>query len=329
MDLAEQQSALPLLIYLDQLEQLMLPGRDAAAGSAAPGEPGGADAQAHPRAAAGAVDARGLPGRFRDRARGRRALLEKTFRLSGLTVGEMAKVSCQIAAKGEPPQEWKEDELLALMLQVREPGQEPTQNAEVQAAFAQIVCRELWDKRLRKQNIGVAQAESMLHDYLERTLQGRLKEPKPARQLLEDHFISSDGSRTLLMEQQAREALAGLTPEQARRILDSLSAAAVLHWEEHGGSRYYELGHDWLARKVVDWKRANEAPGPPQTELDPGGRPGVRDGQPVAGMASSSGAWASGTRRSRPSAKPRPPASRPRTPSRTPRPPGSGRESMR
>ncbi|NPC69682.1 hypothetical protein HPP05_07970 [Corallococcus exiguus] len=255
LELASQRSDRPVLIYLDQLEQLFLPGRDVEATGALLK---GLDSLAR-------KPVRGLQlvlamredylGRFRDRVRGRRELLEQGFRLGPLTVGEMVRVSCRLATeKGLPSQPWSEQEVRALMRQVRMAGQgEQDDDAEVQAAFAQIVCRALWDERARGQAVEPVAAEPMVHRYLEATLDALGSDKKrAARRLLEQHLIASDGSRTLLTEQEAR---AELPPEHADEVLTHLEAAAVLHAEQHQGSRYFELGHDWLARKVFDLKQ--------------------------------------------------------------------------
>ncbi len=258
VDLAMQQSSRPVLIYLDQLEQLFLPERDAQ----------------HVEALLDGLDAlarkpiRGLQlvlslredylGRFRERARGHRELLEQGFRLGPLTVGEMAKVACQIAGQGAPSQRWSEDSLRELMLQVRVAGQGATEHAEVQAAFAQIVCRALWEEPQRMKAVGPVLAEPLLHRYLEATLEGLGPRKEHARRLLLEHLIDRDGRRMLLMEPTARKALSGLSDVEASEVLRHLEDAAVLHAEAHQGSRYFELGHDWLARKVFEFRQERE-----------------------------------------------------------------------
>ena len=68
------------------------------------------------------------------------------FRVGPLTVKEMARVACQLAAMGKPPQQWELEAMEELMFQVRSEGQTETGEVEVQAAFAQIVCRALWEE---------------------------------------------------------------------------------------------------------------------------------------------------------------------------------------
>jgi WD40 repeat protein len=255
VDLALQRSKRPILIYLDQLEQLFLPERAA----------GETESLLENLEALARKPIRGLQlvlslredylGRFRERARGQRELLEQGFRLGPLTVGEMAKVAYRIAAVSDLAQPWSEDELRELMVQVRMPGQAPTEQAEVQSAFAQIVCRALWEERMGKETTGPALAEPMLHRYLEATLEGLGSWKQYTQRLLEEHLIDGEGRRTVLMEQSARKALAGLSEEEAAMVLRHLEDAAVLHAEEHQGSRYFELGHDWLASKVFELRR--------------------------------------------------------------------------
>src|SRR5262249_34696949 len=68
-----------------------------------------------------------------------------------------------------------------------------------------------------------------------------------AERLLEDHLITADGTRTLRTE---KELLRVLPAKELSPVLKALEGAAVLHAEEHQGSRYFEIGHDWLARRV-------------------------------------------------------------------------------
>ena len=194
-------------------------------------------------------------GLFEAQAYGRKQILDHKFRLGPLTVGEMAQVACDPASKGTPPQRWSKEELSQLMRQVRVAGHAATDGAEVQTAFAQIVCRALWEERAKGSDNGLAQAESMLHRYLETKLEG-LGPLKPhARRLLEEHLVASDGSRKLLMEREARDNLPGLSEQQVHEVLTQLESAAILHAEKHPVSRYFELGHDWLARKVFDLRQ--------------------------------------------------------------------------
>src|SRR5262249_43958394 len=129
--------------------------------------------------------------------------------------------------------------------------------AEVQAAFGQIVCRALWEERagVGGGERGAVEAEAILHRYMEATVEGLGDLREGARRLLEEHLIDAGGQRKLLTEKEARLVLPG---EAAAEVLGQLERAAVLHAEEHQGSRYFELGHDWLARKVFERRQARE-----------------------------------------------------------------------
>jgi WD40 repeat protein len=198
-------------------------------------------------------------GRFRDRLRDRRRLLDNGFRVGPLTVAEICDAVCKAAAAGEPPQSWSPEEMLKLMLQVRVPGQAESEEAEAQAAYAQIVCRALFQERASESEASKreadTEAEPILRRYLEATLHslGPLREP--AERLLEDHLITADGSRTVRTEKELAKVAAA---EKLQAILRALEGAAILHAEEHQGSRYFELGHDWLAKKVFEARSARE-----------------------------------------------------------------------
>lgn len=253
---AERRSSRPILIYLDQMEQILLQDRD----------------PAHLEVFITCVDRlAGQPsaglhvvlamredylGRFRDKARGRRRLLENGFRLGPLTVGDMVDSVVAAAARGEPPQAWSAEEIRPLMLEVRTPGQSESDEAEVEAAYAQIVCRALFAERARdgmpSARGGPVRAEPILQEYLEATIASLGDQRAHAIRLLEEHLIAADGSRTLLTEKEARAAL----PEGAfEPILRALEGAAVLRSEAHQGSRYFEIGHDWLAKKVHEQRQ--------------------------------------------------------------------------
>ena len=254
---AFRRSDRPILIYLDQIEQLLFPGR-----AAAPVE---AFLDWLDRFAEAPI--RGLHlvlamredylGRFRDRARGRHRLLENGFRLGPMTVGEIVGAVCQSARGGVPPQSWSPPAMRTLMLQVRVPGQGEADEAEVQTAFAQIVCRALFAERAAGGAAtvdGPVQAEPILRGYLDNSLAALGPLRHAAEQLLEDQLVAADGTRTLLTEEAARAA--GLaTSDQLDVILTDLERAAILRAEQHRGTRYFELGHDWLAKKVHERKQ--------------------------------------------------------------------------
>ncbi|WP_437642424.1 nSTAND1 domain-containing NTPase [Sorangium sp. So ce854] len=241
------------VVYLDQIEQLLYPTR------------GAAEAEA----LFDCVDRlAGLPtrnlrlllslredylGRFRDRLREHRRLLDHGFRVGPLTVAELCEAVCQAAAAGEPPQAWAPADMRPLLLQVRVPGQAAGDEAEAQAAYAQIVCRALFEQRAKGgEAVHAVEAEAILRRYLEATLAGLGALRGGAERLLEDHLVTADGSRTLRTE---KELLRVLPAEELGPALKALEGAAILHAAEHQGSRYFEIGHDWLAREVFEQRR--------------------------------------------------------------------------
>ncbi|WP_433928227.1 AAA family ATPase [Sorangium cellulosum] len=246
------------LLYLDQIEQLLYPSRSTT------------EVEAFFAALNQLVDTplRGLRvvlllredylGRFRDRLREHRRLLSHGFRVGPLTVAELSEAVCKAAAGGQPSQTWQLAPVRALMLQVRMPGQAESDDAEAQAAYAQIVCRALfqqWAQGGGAAEQEVVEAEPILRRYLEATLDDLGALSAAARRLLEDHLITADGSRTLRTE---KELLRLLPAEELGPILKALERAAILYAEEHQGSRYFEIGHDWLARRVSEARQQRE-----------------------------------------------------------------------
>ncbi|WP_437618750.1 nSTAND1 domain-containing NTPase [Sorangium sp. So ce1151] len=255
MILAERRSEQPILIYLDQLEQLLFPER----------------AEVDARALIDGVHRlarapiQGLQivlslredylGRFRDRARDRKELLAQGFRLGPMTIGEMVKAVCEAADKGQPRQAWEEEHLRGLMMEVRVPGESANDAAEIQAAYAQIVCRALFQERAQGGAEGVFKAESILRRYFDATLEDLGPLAPEAQRLLEHQLISADGSRTLRTE---KELLEFVPAEKLNPILSALAGASILHAQAHQGSRYFEIGHDWLASRVHEQRRQRE-----------------------------------------------------------------------
>ncbi|WP_437996002.1 hypothetical protein WMF26_33085 [Sorangium sp. So ce185] len=253
--LAERRSEQPILIYLDQIEQLLFPERSEAEAEAL--------IDGVHRLARAPIQGLQIVlslredylGRFRDRARDRKELLAHGFRLGPMTVGEMVKAVCRTAAKGQPPQRWDEEQLRGLMREVRTPGESPSDAAEVQAAYAQIVCRALFQERAQGGAEGVIEAEPILRRYFDATLEALGPLAPAARRLLEDHLVTGDGSRTLRTE---KELLRIVPAEKLGPILGALEGAAILHAEAHQGTRYFEIGHDWLARRVYEQRQQRE-----------------------------------------------------------------------
>src|SRR5262249_4318366 len=130
-------------------------------------------------------------GIFRSRVHERPRLLNRWERVGPLTVGELTHAVCKTAAAGEPRQPWDPKEIRGLMLQVRMPGELESDNAQVQAAFGQIVCRRLWEQWAAGGGsaAGAVEAEAIMKRYLEATLEGLGPLKEAARRLLEEHLI--------------------------------------------------------------------------------------------------------------------------------------------
>ncbi len=252
---AARASSRPLVIYLDQLEQLLFAHRSLE------------ETQPFFDCVEELVDTpwrtvrvvlslrEDYLGKFRDRLRDFRRITEGGFRVGPLNVAELTDAVVQAAALGEPAQEWSVQEMRELMMQVRFPGQAATEEAEAQSAYAQIICRALFQERAAGKTIDATEAEPILRGYLESTVADLGPLRKQAELLLEDHLVGADGSRTLRTE---KELARVVESKDLRVILKQLEGAAILRAEEHHGSRYFEIGHDWLARRVYEQRQVRE-----------------------------------------------------------------------
>src|SRR5262249_23093782 len=141
--------------------------------------------------------------------RDRRRVLTHGFRVGPLTVAELTEAVCRTAAAGEPSQTWSTDRMRTLMLEVRGPGQSGRDDADAQAAYAQVRCRALFERWARGEDAegDPIAAQSILIGYLETTLSdlGALREA--AQRVLEDHLVTEDGSRTLRTEKELLRVL--------------------------------------------------------------------------------------------------------------------------
>lgn len=196
-------------------------------------------------------------GVFRDKLRDHRRVLGQGFRVGTLTVAELAESMCKTALSGEPPQEWALEEMHSAMMQARVPGQPESDDAEVQAAYGQIVCRALFQDRAtnphpRDSNHSV-RTEAILRKYFEDTLSGLGPLREAAEDLLAEQLVTGEGGRTLRTE---RELESHFSKNDLQTVLRVLEGAAILRAASHQGSRYFELGHDWLARRVFERRQA-------------------------------------------------------------------------
>ncbi len=252
---AARSSSRLLVVYLDQLEQLLFSGRNSE------------ETQPFFDCTEKLLD---LPlrnvrvvlslredylGRFRDRLRDMPRITENGARIGPMSVAELTDTVVCSAAAGEPAQTWAPDEIRELMMQVRVPGQMATDAAEAQSAYAQIICRALFQERAAGKMVDATEAEAILQRYFASTLDDLGALRSKAQLLLEEHLVSEDGSRTLRTEKELARIATG---SDIAQILKQLEEAAILRAEEHHGNRYFEIGHDWLARQVFEQRHARE-----------------------------------------------------------------------
>ncbi|NUP04472.1 MAG: hypothetical protein HOW73_00235 [Polyangiaceae bacterium] len=255
IELALLKSDRSILIFLDQLEQLLLPDR--------PREETEELLRGLSHLASKPIHGLQMVlslredylGPLRDRMRARRELLDAGFRVGPLYVRDMVEAVSSAAASGLPKQEWPRKMVETAMLQVREKGSPESVESAVQAAFAQIVCRALWDQRTDGHVDEPVDAVVIMQRYLDETLQSMGAKAEQIRTLLEDKLVDQRGNRRILTEHEAREVLPS---EQAGDWLKKLEDAAILRAAEHEGGRYFELGHDWLAKRLFDVRRERE-----------------------------------------------------------------------
>jgi hypothetical protein len=233
----------PILFVLDQFEQLLMPTRTAAEFAEL------LDAieqimQAPFRGLHVTLTLReDYLGRFRDRARGSHAILERSMRIGPLTVREMADAAVQAAKTGVPPQEWHKEQVTPLMREVRWDRIDESEDAEVHAAFGQIVCTELWNESA--ESFGHTNVKIILQRYYAKTV-----ERHKGADILMEHLVDKDANRKILTEKEAYGILKahGLSAPLAKELLNKLENDAILSTTEHQGSRYFEISHDWLAQ---------------------------------------------------------------------------------
>lgn len=168
------------------------------------------------------------------------------FRVARLTIPEMLDAVCRTAALGRPTQLWPRYRVAELVEAMALPGEWRSDAAEVEAAYVQIVCRALWEGGGITD--GRVDPDRVLRGYLDRTLGALGPLQGPARELLENQFVTAGGVRVPVARAAAVEVLGD--EARASRILDALEDARILRAQEHRGDRFYEVGHDWLASSL-------------------------------------------------------------------------------
>ncbi len=263
---AMQRSSRPILLYLDQMEQLLFPWRPRHEATEALFDAVEAIADLPVLGLHLVLGLReDFLGLLRARLRDRPRLLDAGFRLPRLTVADMAEIALAAAATGDPPQDWALEEVLPVLLDVPAGGQAKAQGSEVEAVLAQIVCRTQWDSWAavpRAERPPATSAEAALRSYVDSTLGALGPFEEAAREFLEDELIDPAGGRRLLTASQAHEALQehGLSGKDERDdLLERIEGASILRHHEHQSVIYFELGHDLLARHLVQRRRDREA----------------------------------------------------------------------
>lgn len=249
-----------IVICLDQLEQLLYQGRSHdSLGQLLDGLSNLVDSQSSQIRLILALREDYL-GRFRDRARRHVRLLDHGFRVTPFTVTEIAEALEATARKGSPPQEgkWNKDDLIPTVRELRSPGTLETDDAEVEAVYVQILCRARWANITSGSTTIDAAPAKLVQDYFDDSISSLGPAARSIRTLLETYLIDETGHRALVTEGQVLTYLhktARTTPKESRRIIAALEESAILAAEEHADSRYFELGHDWLAGWLKESRR--------------------------------------------------------------------------
>lgn len=194
--------------------------------------------------------------KLRRRLRHGQILEEHSVRVGPLLVRQAVEAAMLALAWAEAPQEWSVDEVHALMLQVRTPGQTNSEEAEVQAAHAQIVCRALFAERAEGKHIDVVDIEPILRNYLESVLKNLGAERTNVEGLLEAQVARNGGTRTLRSADELAEVVTDA--HELDRLLKLLEDAAILRTIEHEGTCYFEIAHEGFARYVFLKRQARE-----------------------------------------------------------------------
>lgn len=109
-------------------------------------------------------------GRFIELLRGRLRVMEQSFRVVPFTVAEVTGIVCRLAAAGEPPQRWSADEMLPLMMELRGHDQPAAPSAEVRLSYVQTFCMALFDRRAAGRLPRGSTVKRELAPFIERTL---------------------------------------------------------------------------------------------------------------------------------------------------------------
>lgn len=187
-------------------------------------------------------------GRWAARLTEHPSLVRHTYRVKRLTVDEVLVAVERTAASAPTPQLWKRDRLVPFIDSMVLPGEWRADGFEVESAYVQIVCRKLFEMGGPEAVVGTSAAQ-ILERYLGDTLTGLGRLEAPARNLLENHLIhASSGRRLQVARPEVTQVVGG--EANARQILATLEGARILRAQDHQGEQLFELGHDWLAAPI-------------------------------------------------------------------------------
>lgn len=186
-------------------------------------------------------------------------LIRHTFRVRRLTAPEVSQAVLRAAATAPVPQHWEPAALAPYIEEMELPGEWRADGAEVETAYVQIVARQLF-ARGGPGGDGDS-AAAILEHYLGDTLRSLGPLQEATRTLLAAHFVHGDSGRRVQVSREEVRLVVGAEADAAH-ILATLEQARILRARQHQGAQLFELGHDWLARPVreeVARQRAAEA----------------------------------------------------------------------
>ena len=187
-------------------------------------------------------------GRWSAMLANHRALKQHTFRVRRLTIDEALDAVCQTASQGRPQQRWEPAQLRPFLQEITLPGAWYGADLEVESAYVQVVCRHLW----RAGGLGASHSRSagqILEDYLTDSLQGLAQHEDRVRRLLEERLIHDRSGRRLQISRSELVDEIG-SADDTTAILAHLEQARILRRQAWRGDTLFELGHDWLAEPI-------------------------------------------------------------------------------
>jgi len=175
-------------------------------------------------------------------------LSRHSFRVPRLSLDEALDAVIRASMQGAPPQHWPPDTLLPFLKDVTLPGEWRSDGEEVESAYVQIVCRALWAQGGPSRATARSAAE-ILERYLHDTLGGLGRLQREAQRLLETRLIHArSGRRIQVSRGEVADELGDA--QDAAVILEHLEQARILRSQIWREEQLFELGHDWLAEPV-------------------------------------------------------------------------------